>query len=89
MMGRTDFRRPEVIAVLTEDVSGAPDRTSFVRVEATREGDEWRARPTGPGASNLLGTVVRANGLAVVPPGEPTVRAGERVTVRFLGQPPS
>ena len=47
------------------------------------------ARPTGPGASNLLGTVVRANGLAVVPPGEPTVRAGERVTVRFLGQPPS
>jgi molybdopterin molybdotransferase len=89
MMGRSDYGRPEVVAVLTQDVSRAPDRTSFVRVHATREGDQWRARPTGPGASNLLGTVVRANALAVVPPGEPTVRAGERVTVRLLGQPPS
>jgi molybdopterin molybdotransferase len=89
MMGRTDFGRPEVTAVLTEDVSGAPGRTWFVRVDVTREGDEWWARPTGPGASNLLGTVVRANGLAVVPPGGTTVRAGARVTVRLLGQPPS
>lgn len=89
MMGRSDFRRPEVTAVLTGDVSGPPDRTRFVRVDLTRDGDEWRAQPTGPGASNLLGTVVRGNALAVVPPGEATVGAGERVTVRLLGPPPS
>jgi molybdopterin molybdotransferase len=87
MMGGSDFRRPEVTAVLTEDVSGPPERTRFVRVEVSRADGEWRARPTGPGASNLLGTVVRANGLAVVPPGAATVRAGEQVTVQLLRQP--
>ena len=84
MMGRNDFRRPEVTAVLTEDVSGPPERTRFVRVQVSRTDGRWRAQPTGPGASNLLGTVVRANGLAVVPPGAATVRAGEAVTVQLL-----
>jgi molybdopterin molybdotransferase len=89
MMGRTDLRRPEVTASLTADVSGPPDRTRFVRVDLTREGDEWRAQPTGPGASNLLGTVVRGNALAVVPPGQATVPAGTQVTVRLLEPPPA
>lgn len=85
MMGRTDVRRREVTARLTEDVSGPPAKTRFLRVEVARDGDGWRAQPTGPTASNLLGTVVRANGLAVVPPGEATVRAGSAVTVRIVG----
>jgi molybdopterin molybdotransferase len=86
MMGRLDFARPEVTAVLEEDVSGPPEKTRFVRVTASLSDGGWRARPTGPGASNLLGTVVRANALAVIPPGDATVRAGEPVRVRLLQQ---
>jgi molybdopterin molybdotransferase len=84
MMGRSDVRRPEVTATLTEAVTGPAEKWRFVRVELTRTEDGWRARATGPGASNLLGTVVRANALAVIPPGAATVEAGEPVTVRIL-----
>jgi molybdopterin molybdotransferase len=84
MMGRSDYRRAEVTATLTEDVTGPAEKWRFVRVELSRPDGEWQARPTGPGASNLLGTVVRANALAVIPPGSATVEAGEPVTVRIL-----
>ena len=36
----------------------------FARVRVTREGGEWRAASTGPGQSNLISTVAKANGLA-------------------------
>ena len=81
MMGRGQLGRPEVAAVLTHDVSGPRDKTVFARVELVRGGDGWHATPTGGRGSNLISTVARANGLAVIPPGVGTVSAGERVSV--------
>jgi molybdopterin biosynthesis enzyme len=48
-----------------------------------RQNGSLRARSTGPAASNLLGTVVKANGLAVIPPGDMPVRAGDEVQVQL------
>src|SRR5207253_1802317 len=67
MMGRRDIFRPEVRAVLDADISGPKEKTQFQRVRVWREAGEWRASSTGPAASNLLGTVVRGNGLAIIP----------------------
>jgi molybdopterin molybdotransferase len=75
MMGRRD-RRPEVEAVLETDVSGPRGKTQFARVRVRRDGRRWLAASMGGRQSNLLATVVRANGLAVVPPGIETLRAG-------------
>lgn len=83
MMGHSDLYRPVVEAALDEEMEGLPDKTRYSRVLVYADNGSWRARSTGPAASNLLGTVVKANGLAVVPPGDVPVRAGERVTVQM------
>jgi len=81
MMGRRQLGRPEVAATLTGEIAGPRDKTVFSRVEVTRGADGWRATPTGGRGSNLISTVARANGLAVIPPGVASLGPGERVSV--------
>ncbi|MFB3737862.1 MAG: gephyrin-like molybdotransferase Glp [Candidatus Velamenicoccus archaeovorus] len=81
MMGRRQLTRPQIQAVLDEDVSGPVGKTQFARVLVRRDGDRYLARPTGGRGSNLIATVSRANGLAVIPPGVETAPAGTEVTV--------
>ena len=49
-----------------------------------REKGVWKAASTGPSSSNLLSTVTRANGLAVVPAGQDRAAAGTRVRVMLF-----
>ncbi|HYT30515.1 MAG TPA: gephyrin-like molybdotransferase Glp, partial [Actinomycetota bacterium] len=85
MMGRKDLYRPEVEAVVDgPDISGPREKTQFARVRVRRHQGRWEATSTGGAGSNLLSTVTRANGLAVVPPGVDTVRAGDRVRVMLF-----
>ncbi len=81
MMGRRQLMRPEVTARLDADVTGPVGKTQFARVRVRRTGEGWVATPTGARGSNLISTVSRANGLAVVPPGVQTAPAGSEVTV--------
>jgi len=84
MMGRTQLFRPEITATLTGDVRGPVGKTQFARVNVVRTPDGWTAEPTGERGSNLISTVARANGLAIVPAGTETARAGERVKVMLF-----
>lgn len=84
MMGRRDLVRPEVSAVCESDLSGPRDKTVFARVRVWRDGGQWRCAGTGPGQSNLLSTVAKANGLAVIPPGVDTIRPGGTVRVMLF-----
>ncbi|MEX2551872.1 MAG: gephyrin-like molybdotransferase Glp [Actinomycetota bacterium] len=84
MMGRTDLFRPVITASIDEEMEGLPDKTRYSRVFVYSENGAWRARSTGPAASNLLGTVVKANGLAVIPPGDQAVKAGDQVRVQLF-----
>jgi len=81
MMGRRQLLRPEVAATLDADITGPVGKTQFARVRVRRTKDGWVATPTGPRGSNLIATVTRANGLAIVPPGVGTAPAGSEVTV--------
>jgi molybdopterin molybdotransferase len=82
MMGRRQLFRPEVRARLSDDVVGPKGKTQFARV-LVRPGDDggYVATPTGGRGSNLIATVSRANGLALVPAGVERAPAGEDVTV--------
>lgn len=84
MMGRKHLQRPVIRAALDEPMDGLPDKTRYSRVFVYRQDGSWRARSTGPAASNLLGTVVRANGLAVIPPGNSPVNTGDEVNVQLF-----
>jgi molybdopterin molybdotransferase len=84
MMGRTSLDRPEITATLTREIGGPKDKSVFARVEVSRGADGWTAAPTGGRGSNLMATVARANGLALLPPGVDRARPGERVRVRLF-----
>ncbi|HEX9124641.1 MAG TPA: gephyrin-like molybdotransferase Glp [Actinomycetota bacterium] len=81
MMGRRRLFRPQIQAELDQDVSGPTGKTQFARVLVRRDGGRYVARPTGGRGSNLIATVSRANGLAVIPQGVETAPAGTEVTV--------
>jgi molybdopterin molybdotransferase len=84
MMGRRDIFRPEIWAVLDTDVSGPRNRVTYARVRVWREHGQWKAGSTGSPASNLLSTVARANGLAVIPIGQDRAEAGSRIRVMLF-----
>lgn len=81
MMGRSQLGRPEVSATLTQDVAGPKGKLQFARVWLERTGEGWAATPTGGRGSNLISTVARANGLAMVPAGTAVAPAGSKVRV--------
>src|SRR6266508_1867884 len=87
MMGRTSLFRPEITARLTADVSGPKGKTQFARVLVRPDGDGYVATPTGGRGSNLIATVARANGLAIVPAGVETAPAGSDVTIMVFRAP--
>jgi len=84
MMGRRNLFRPEVPARLEQEVSGPRGKTQYARVRVRRVPDGWVATPTGGRGSNLIGTVARANGLAMIPPGTETAPAGSQVRVMLF-----
>ena len=84
MLGRSQVRRPEVTATLTQDVSGPVGKLQFARVVVSRGADGWSATPTGGRGSNLISTVSRANGLAMIPIGTETAPAGSQVRVMLF-----
>ena len=84
MMGRTQLTRPEVLATLKKDVAGPKGKLQYARVEVRRGSDGWTAEPTGARGSNLISTVSRANGLAMVPAGTDVAPAGSQVRVMLV-----
>jgi molybdopterin molybdotransferase len=84
MMGRRSLFRPEVTARLETDITGPRQKTQYAGVLLRKEADGWTAASTGSRQSNLLGTVSRANGLAIIPAGVERLRTGDRCTVMLF-----
>jgi molybdopterin molybdotransferase len=84
MMGRRVLYRPEVTATLETDISGPKAKVQLARVLVRRGPGGYTAAVTGPSSSNLLSTVARGNGLAMIPAGVETARAGQEATVMLL-----
>ena len=84
MMGHTRVYRPVERAVLDEAYEKAAGRAHFVRVRLERRAGELHARSTGEQGSNILLSMVRADGLAFVPEEVTRIAAGERVPVQLL-----
>ncbi|MGC8875224.1 MAG: gephyrin-like molybdotransferase Glp [Chloroflexia bacterium] len=88
MQGQRALRLPEVTATLLEDARAQPDRPRFLRAIVEQEDGRFTARLTGPQGSGILSSMVRANGLAVIPESAyPAARAGTTVRVLMFDWP--
>jgi molybdenum cofactor synthesis domain-containing protein len=85
MMGRAETERPRVRAIADEGFRRSPDgRLHLVRVVLTRgEDGELHAGSAGGQGSNLLTSMARADGFALVPDGN-GIDAGGAVEVLLL-----
>lgn len=84
MMGHRRLFRPVIDAILKEDIQKRPGRRHFIRAFVTFEKDQYFVVPTGAQGSGILKSMVKANGLMVIPEDREIVKAGERVKVQLL-----
>lgn len=75
--------RPAVRARMTKNVASATGRTDCLRVRLRREGDEVWAEPVH-GKSGLISTLVKADGLVIIPSAREGILAGDWVEVELL-----
>jgi molybdopterin molybdotransferase len=84
MLGMTAWQRPIVDATLVDTIPRKDGRRHFARVRVEACGSEHRARLTGGQGSGILSSMVKANGLAIIPEDWTHVEAGTRVRVLLL-----
>jgi len=84
MLGRKDWNRLAIKAYLREDIKNKSKRENFIRVKMTKEDGDWWATPVSSQRSGVLKSLIRADGLIVVPKEVEKVRAGEKIEVKVL-----
>lgn len=84
LQGARDWRRPEVEAVLMNEIAHKDDRRHFARVRLVWEDGQYRAHLTGAQGSGILSSMVKANALAIIPEEWERADAGSRVQVMVL-----
>jgi len=84
MMGHRQLFRPVIEATLREEIRKEPGRRHFIRAFVSFEKDGYFVTVTGAQGSGILRSMVKANGLVVVPEDRNVVKAGERVQVQLL-----
>lgn len=84
MMGHRELFRPVIEAILKEDIRKRPGRRHFMRASVSFEKTEYFVTLTGAQGSGILRSMVKANGLVVIPEDRELVKAGEKVKVQLL-----
>jgi len=84
MMGHRAIHRPVVRATLGAGIRKRAGRMHFVRVGLERTADGILATPTGNQSSGVLTSMIRGQGLAVIPLACESVEAGAEVDVQIL-----
>ena len=84
LAGARDVLGRRVPAVLDEPVARHGTCEQAVRVSTEAGADGLRARPTGPQGSHILSSLLDADALLLVAPGEGELPAGERVELEPL-----
>ncbi|ABB31278.1 molybdenum cofactor synthesis domain protein [Geobacter metallireducens RCH3] len=84
MMGHRRVVRPFVKAILREDAKKKPGKVNFLRVQVTVQEGRFVASTAGDQHTGILRTMVRANGLALLPLEASIVHAGSEVDLMLL-----
>jgi len=84
MMGHRKLFRPVVEAILKEDIKKMAGKRYFIRGSVSIEKNQHFVTTTGEQGSGILRSMVKANGLIVIPEEQEMARAGEKVKVQLL-----
>jgi molybdenum cofactor synthesis domain-containing protein len=84
MQGDRQWRRPRLQVVLAHAIEHDPQRTEFQRAAVYVESGRFLARTTGAQGSGRLLSLVGANALLELAPGDPLLPAGTEVTALLL-----
>jgi molybdopterin molybdotransferase len=84
MMGHRAVLRPTVRAVFEGELRRKPGRVGFVRVRLERRGGDLVARSAGNQETGILSTMLRADGVAIVPAEVGDLGTGAPVDVQVL-----
>jgi len=84
MMGHRRLFRPVIEAILKEEIRKMTGRRYFNRGSVSFEENQYFVTTTGEQGSGILRSMVRANGLIVIPEDQEMVRAGDKVKVQLL-----
>ncbi|MGQ9586354.1 MAG: molybdopterin molybdotransferase MoeA [Anaerolineae bacterium] len=87
MLGKSRLGKPTVEAILEDGIARKDGRRHFVRVAVERQGGQYVARLTGEQGSGILLSMVRAQGLAIIPENVGSMPPGSRVQVMMLDWP--
>ena len=71
-------------AVLDVAVPRSPAREQVIRCRLEARDDGWHVTPTKAQGSHVLTSMLGAAAYALVPPGEGSVEAGERVDIELV-----
>jgi molybdopterin molybdotransferase len=84
MMGHHQLFRPVIEAILKEEIRKKAGRRQFIRASVSLKENQYVVTTTGEQGSGILKSMVKANGLIVIPEDLEIVRAGEKVKVQLL-----
>ncbi|MCR4406692.1 MAG: molybdopterin molybdotransferase MoeA [Anaerolineae bacterium] len=87
MLGKTYWDKPTVEAKLLDEITRKDNRRHFLRVMLEERDGEYFARLTGDQGSGILLSMVKAQGLAIIPENANHLPAGARVQVMMLDWP--
>jgi molybdopterin molybdotransferase len=85
MTGHQRVIKPFVRATLKETVTKKVGRVQFLRVHVVDDGERLLAVSAGDQNTGILSTMLRANGVAVLPANQERIAAGEEINVHMIG----
>jgi molybdopterin molybdotransferase len=84
MMGHQSVIKPTIKATMKEPVKKKAGRVQFLRVQVVRDGEQLFASSAGDQNTGIVRTLLRANGIAVLPAEREQIMAGEEVDVQLI-----
>jgi molybdopterin molybdotransferase len=84
MMGHTLVKRRTVRAFLKDDVRKKSGKMNFLRVQVTVEGGRYLVSASGDQNTGILKTMLRCNGIVLLPADRTEFAAGEEVDLQIL-----
>lgn len=84
MMGKKNFAKPTVDAIMEENVQNNAGRRVYDRAVIEKRNGHYYAKLTGPQGSGILSSMAIANGLVLIPEDRKEIQKGESVKALML-----